>query len=104
MASQLSTSQVQVMETYTLYTMCITHSLRLQGGKRRQIRVERWLEQLGLEERGSKGAGSEVWQEGGLREVKGGLQLGGGGVRGRERDPGIERKTKDEGSFDMVSQ
>ena len=102
MASQLSTSQVQVMETYTLYTMYIIHSLRLQGGKRRQIRVERWLEQLGLEERGSKRAGSEVWQEGGLRGVGGGQQLGGGGVRGR--GPGIERKTKDEGSFDIVSQ
>ena len=33
------------------------------------MQVERWLEQLGLEERGSKGGGSEVWQKVGLREV-----------------------------------
>ena len=89
------------------------NSFGLQGGKRRQIRVERWLEQLGLEERGCKGGGSEVWQEGGLKGVRGGGQhLGGGrpftgeGVKGRDREEtqGIERKTKDQRSFDIVSQ
>ena len=89
-----------MMEMYANY-------LRLQGGKRRQIRVERWLEQLALEERGSKGVGSKVWQEGGLREVSGGSQHLGGGRpftgRDREENQGIERTTKDK-SFDMVSQ
>ena len=84
------------------------NSFGLQGGKRRQIRVERWLEQLGLEERGCKGGGSEVWQEGGLREVSGGSQHLGGGRpftgRDREENQGIERKTKNERSFDLVSQ
>ena len=61
------------------------------------------MEQLALEERGTNGGGREVWQEGGLR---GGQHLGGGELRRREREEKqrCERKTKEDKSFDVVSQ
>ena len=66
--------------------------------------MERWLEQLALEERGSisKGVGREVFQERGLR----GERWGGGGTRRKEREEKQkkERKIKEDESFDIVSQ
>ena len=84
----------------------IPSSHSFNEGKRRQIRVERWLEQLALEERGTKGGEREVWQEGGLRWGRGGQQWGGGGLRRREREEKQrkERKTREDKSFDVVSQ
>ena len=88
--------------------------------------MERWLEQLALEERGSSGAGREAGgqevgraleergftgvgreiggQEGESGRVRGG-QWGGGAARSREREEkqAKERKTKKDESFDMVS-
>ena len=73
----------------------------VKGEKRRQIRVERWLDQLSLDERESKGGGEAGEVEG----VKGG-RWGGEGTRRKERGEKQEKELnkKERISFEMVSQ